>query len=172
MRLHSKITKEGEIALSPIQKNYLSKYAGKDVEIQVDRRANLQLIKFFEGAVVPYFHYQSGLAFKTFADARNALKLEFYPEKVLSIKNEYVITAGSLSTLYEKAQRTKDFLEKIEHYFAENGYEFPDSEDFKKWQNSAPDPNEIYAPLLRLMNKRTELLEANVAPWRRKKQTI
>ena len=43
----------------------------------------------------------------------------------------------------------------------ENGYEFPDSEDYKKWRDSSPLIGQVYPPLNRIITlsdkKLTEL---------------
>lgn len=167
MKLHSKITKDGKVPLTPMQQDWLKKHAGKNISIALDERSSIEMIKFFEGAVVPYFFYQSGMAFETFKDARNTLKLEFNPEKVLKLNGEWSVSAKSMSEVYQNKERFRLLLDKIQKYFAENEYEFPDSEDFKKWRDSAPLPEEIYPPLKLLIDNHASYIEASKKPWRR-----
>ena len=170
MKTYSRINNEGEIYLTPVQKEYLKKHVGKQVVITLDERTNLEMIGFFEGAVVPYFFYQSGIAFKDFSDSRECLKLEFYPIKVTNLRGDIVKIAGSMAKLYESKERMKLFLDKIQHYFADQEFEFPNSEDYKKWRDNAPGPEEIYPPLQSLIDNHRKILENNIAPWRRQKR--
>ena len=148
------IQKDGSIQLSRIQRNALQKDAGKMADIVIDRRANAKKIGFFEGPITQYFFYQHEKGvFDNFREAREALKLELNPKYIKNVKGKSVITAGSLEKVYESNRATTVLLEKAQDFFMQNGYIFPDSEDYKKWRDSAPGPDEVYPPLQKLADK-------------------
>jgi len=132
-------------------KKWLRSHEGRKVRIEDELPISGQMRRFFEGAVVPYFAYQhfvptpdGGWRRMGFREARGALKLEFNPEYVTKLDGSRETVAGS--TKMSKAKMEK-MLERIAAWFHENGYDFPDSEDYKKWRDSAPAVGEVYPPL-------------------------
>lgn len=124
-------------------------HKGKDVVMEIDDKPTSNMRRFFEGAVVPYTFYQHpDSGWETFRDAREALKVEFLPSYVKTIKGDKIKTARSTTGL-SKARFTK-FLETVLQWLEENGYEVPDSEDYKNWRDSAPGVGEVYPPLARI----------------------
>ena len=127
------------------------KYQGKYLKLELDEPISGNKRRFFEGAVVPYFFYQHSIGvFEDFKDARECLKREFNPVFVKRFNGSIETQGGSTSGKSDKWFAA--FLEKIQDRFMREGYEFPDSEDYKKWEDSAPDPGEIYPPLKRLVD--------------------
>jgi len=155
MKLRADITNKGEIALTANQRAYLANNAGKRVIIAIDQRTNIEKQQFIEGAIVPYYFYQHNIGvFRDFSDARNSLKeicgmLRYY----VNAKGDQRTDLDSMSEIYANNSRTKDFIDQSEIYFMENGYEFPDCEDYKKWRDSVPGADEVYPPLKRLIDK-------------------
>lgn len=123
---------------------------GKEVVIEIDDRPTGNMRRYFEGAVVPAMYYQhphSG--WHDFRDCREAIKLEFLPGYVKSLKGKRTKYAKSTDSLSKKG--FGQFLETLTRYFAENGLEIPDPESYKAWRDSAPPAGEIYPPLERMM---------------------
>lgn len=150
-------SKNGEIFLGGADsherlKKWLKFHDRKRLRIEVEEPSSYNMQKFFEGAVVPFFALQHPLNGKHmgFKGARDALKREFNPVYVVSITGDKKIEGGSLSELYRNKAKMLKFMDRVQNYFLQNGYEFPDSEDYKKWRDSAPDVGEIYPPLKRL----------------------
>ncbi len=167
---HSKIQKDGSLSLSSLQKQFLVKHAGKEVKVEVDETPTSEMRRFFEGAIVPYAFYQSDLAWEDFRETREALKLEFNFAYTLDLGGKRAKVAKSTTTLSK--ERFKRFLDEIEAWFRENGYEFPDPEQFKAWRDSAPDANEIYPPLQRLIDAKKKREEDSALPWARKDSNL
>lgn len=121
---------------------------GADVELRDWKPTNYSKRKFFEGPVTQYFFYQHEPgAFENFKEAREALKLECNPVRVKGITPGFAITAGG-STAEKSDKWFANFLERIQHQvFLPNGYEFPDSEEYNAWINSAPGIGEVYPPV-------------------------
>ncbi len=167
MKLHLKITEQGELTLSPHHRVYLSKFHGKDFVGEVDMRATNELRRFMEGAVKQYFFYQHlpGV-FKDFSEARETLKIiANHTKYAYTPKGTKIEIPRSMSEVYSSSQKAKDFLEKLQVYFMENGYEFPSSEHFKDWQDTAVMKGEEYPPLISLKEKYNKQVEVK-APWR------
>lgn len=146
---------------------WLDDHNGKRVIITIDDPTSTQFRRFFEGAVVPYYAYQQHLFDQeqqvwrrfSFIEARENLKLEFNPSYLMGRGGKRQTVAGS-TALLNKAQFGA-FLEKIQHWFLENGYQFPNSEDHNKWMKTAPLVGEVYPPLKKIIElsdiKLTEL---------------
>lgn len=125
--------------------------------LSVDEPTSTQLRRFYEGAVCPYFAYQHLLVDEKrqcwrrmgFPEAREALKLEFNPIYIKSIKGSRE-TVGGTTTAFNK-EEFREYVEKILSWFEQNGYEKPDSEEYKKWVSSAPMLGEVYPPLERII---------------------
>jgi hypothetical protein len=153
----------GSLASQERAKKWLKKHEGRKVRIQDELPISGQMRRFFEGAVVPYFAYQhfipsevGGYRRMSFKEAREALKLQFNPQYVTTIEGDRKVTGGS--TKMSKA-KMEEMLELILHWSTENGYEFPDSEDYKKWRDSGPLVGEVYPPLKRIIELSDNKLE-------------
>lgn len=152
MKIRVKIEK-GEISLGTGArvdkiKEILKNNEGEYFYLVHDNRESAQMRKYFEGAVVPYYFYQNPKSgWKNFAECREALKMEHN----FAFVNDRTGKPQKMakSTMMNR-QAFRDFLEKVENDFRENGFEWPDSEAYKSWQDSAPDLGEIYPPLLKL----------------------
>ena len=157
MQLHSQITKDGEIPLTANQKAYLQKKVGKRVNIEVDERTNEEKLRFIEGAITPYYFYQHNVGvFKNFRDARLSLKSLFNMGWYINPEGKQETVIESMSKIYASKVKTQKFIDNCQRMFDENGYEFPDSEKYCAWRDSAPPPNAIYPPLEKLINKYNE----------------
>lgn len=123
----------------------------KFVNIELEEPPVFSLVKFFEGPVVQYYFYQHGLVvpLRNFRDAREALKLKFNPIEIIADDGSKKIVAGSLSGKGSKFYNS--FLEIIEKYFKEKGYEFPDSKEYNDWIKTAPGASEIFIPVTYLV---------------------
>ncbi len=120
-----------------------------------DDRESDHMRRFFEGAVVPYYFYQNPKSgWETFEDAREALKIEHNFRYVNNREGNIVKIAKS--TMMPKYLFV-EFLGRIERDFQQNGFEYPDAEVYKSWENSAPAPGEYYPMLAKL--KETYQLE-------------
>ena len=146
-------------------KDWTVKNDKKRVILTLDEPSGTQLQRFFSGAVTPYYAYQQFVFHKkkaewvrfSFYDAREALKLEFNAVYKLTRSGEMERVGGSTKLLNKTQFRA--FLDKIEDWFRENGYLFPNCEDHKKWTKSAPMVGEVYPPLKKLI----ELSDKNLA---------
>ncbi len=122
---------------------------GKDLLIAIDDAPTSNMRRYFEGAIVPAVFYQNPHSgWKSFADAREAIKVEFLPRYVRTIRKGRARTSRSTTEL-SKAGFTK-FLDVVSNWMAEQGMEIPDPEDYKAWRDSAPEKGEIYPQLLRM----------------------
>lgn len=148
-------SKDGQLKLSEFNaarfRDWLKKNPNKWIRIEPDEPPTFSLRKFFEGPVVQYYFYQHNVGvFRDFRDARESLKREFNPEWIINAKGEREMVGGST------AKRSKQwwivFLQRIEQYFLQNGYEFPISKEYDNWLKSAPNVDEIFPPLLRLID--------------------
>lgn len=161
--------KHGEIHFSnPVARRaFFERMEGKDGIIEADEAITVNSRRYFEGAVVPAVFYQHPKSnWIVFADAREALKLEFLPSYTHDLRGNRVKVAKSTTEL-TKAAFFK-LLESITHWMTENGLEVPEPEDFKAWRDSAPAANEIYPPLLRLKTGYDRIKQTTVPPWRKK----
>jgi hypothetical protein len=122
---------------------------GKRAKFILDEEISYDMRKFFEGAVAPYFFFQSEVAYNSISEAREALKMEF-GKKIYqkNIKGATLIVPISTAK-YNKADM-QNLLDNILRYFQENGFEFPDSPDYLAWRDSAPAIGQIYPGLDRL----------------------
>jgi hypothetical protein len=123
---------------------------GKRAKISIDDDISYDMRKFFEGAVAPYFFFQSEVAYSSVKEGREALKLEFGRKRYQKTINGQTQIISVSTTEYNKMQ-FQALLDNIQSYFMENGFLYPDSEDFKKWRDSSPLIGEIYPPLKKIM---------------------
>lgn len=147
--------KNGEFVFpSPYTKARFLKLAeGKEVFLELREKPTDEMRRYFEGCLVPafyYFHPRSG--WRTFADARDVLKLEFAPgTKTLRnpVSKEFYRVAPSTSDMGKK--RFGMFVESIVAWMIENGMpsDVLESEEYKRWRDTNFD-EDIYPPLKRL----------------------
>ena len=124
---------------------------GKRAKFVLDEEISYDMRKFFEGAVAPYFFFQSEVAYNSIKEGRDALKKEFGKkiyQKDIHGKTEIV----AISTAEYNKPDMQKLLDNITDYFRENGFIYPDSPDFKKWRDSSPLIGEIYPPLKLLIS--------------------
>lgn len=145
---------DGRLSIGEIQKaqlnDWLRSNPRKYVRIEPQEPPTYNVRKFFEGAVTPYFFYQHNPGiFRDFRDARESLKLEFNPVWIVNAKGDRQMIGGSTQGRSKEWWFT--FLGRVQDYFMQNGYEFPDSEEYKKWVASAPLVDELFPPLERLV---------------------
>lgn len=136
---------------------WLKENPGMKIMITPADEPSGQIRRFFEGAVVPYFALQHEIdgQFLTLAEARKMLRREFNPEYVKRLDGKVETTAGSTTELNKAA--FQKFIDDIIEYMDENGYATPDSEDFKRWEKSAPEAGAIYPPLAQLIHRKKEI---------------
>ena len=171
-KIRATINKDGDITLSDHQTAYLKKNAGKQVFITIDLRSSVEKQRFFEGCVVTFFYYQHNVGvFQSFADARYVLKkIANHTEFRINEQGEQEEVVRSMSEIYESNTKTTEFIDKVQIYFMENGYDFPSSTHFLEWRDTNVDKgaNE-YPPLQELVRKYKETKEDNIPPWHRNK---
>lgn len=123
---------------------------------------------FFEGGVVPFFALQHFVidpdnkqwCSMSILEARECLKREFNPTYFRELSGQIVKQGDSTANLNKVEFNA--FIERCFNYFEQNGYEFPNSEEYKKWRDSCPDIDEEYPPIIRLRDLANEkLLELN-----------
>lgn len=133
---------------------FMGKNEGAYLIIQVDDEPTAQMRRFMEGAIVPYYFYQNPKSgWTNFKECREALKLAHNFTFVNDREGKSQRTALSTSMTKEKF---KEFLGRIERDFQENGFEFPDSEAYRAWTDSAPGVGEVYPPLEALKQRYEE----------------
>ncbi len=143
---------------------FFQKGEGQDAVLEVIDEPSANMRRFFEGAVVPsvfYNHPFSG--WKDFADAREALKIEFLAGYTTDLKGKHIKYPKSTTTLTKEG--FKAFLDKILRWLEENGMEVPDSTEYTAWRDSAPPVGEIYPPLAR-MRTLYEEKKLSASPWK------
>lgn len=151
---------------SEIAARRFAEHSGKPIIIELDEKPSREMRRFFEGAVVPACFYQSATAWSDFRECREALKLEFLPGWTKSIKGVQVRTPRSTSGLSKESFR--GFLGRIEVWFMDCGFEWPDPAAYKAWRDSGPLKGEIYPPLKRLKEAHDRRM-AIAEPWNRSK---
>ena len=154
MKFTAKITK-GEIDfINDHNRDKFYSWAKKNEGIRLaitdDEPIGTQKRRFFEGAVVPYFAIQNFIDGAPMPDkeARKTLIYEFNPDYVIKLDGTKKRTGGSTKKFNDDGFRI--FLERIEGYFQQNGYEYPSSVEFKEWEKTAPLVDEEFPPLARL----------------------
>lgn len=122
---------------------------GKDLIITVDESPSKEIRGFFEGAVIPFLYWQSlKSGWTNYAETREALLMEFLPKWVIDLKGQRQKSRVSSAALSRVAY--KRLVNDVLNWMADQGYELPDAEDYKKWRDSAPLKGEEYPPLARL----------------------
>lgn len=123
----------------------------KYVVVTIDNRETNEMRRFFEGGIVPYFFYQHPKSgWKDFNECRELLKLEF--NGVFIHNKDGKSIKITRSTKISKAKFI-EFLGRIQDYCNENSLEWPDAEQYKRWRDGGPDPDEIYPPVLELKRR-------------------
>ena len=127
--------------------------------------ANHKWYRFAHGTVPKYLFYQHPASgWKDFGEAREALLDELVPaDEYYSLKGR--MTKRIQTTRKRSSKWMMALSMKMQDWFMQNGFEFPDSEDYFKWIESAPPPNSEYPPLLKLKESyKKEQKETH--PWR------
>lgn len=132
---------------------------GKNIRITLENieKEEISLTKhqrFFSGAVAKYFFYQHEKGvFQNFAEAREALKLYGNPIRAYDLKTKkWIISAGTTTGKTVKWWDEK-FLPRLEYIFNQSGYLYPDSTEYNDWAKRGPAKNEIFPPLLMLIEQ-------------------
>lgn len=155
---YAQVTTDG--ALRIVERERFVEFAESNpgCEVRIDPMQDIspQARKFFEGGIIPFFFWQQydpdgGLVYKSYDEARNALKLEFAAEYTLDLKtHKRKKVAGSTAEMTDSQFKEK-FINPILRWMEENGFDLPDSEDYNYWHENAPASEKIYPPVLRLM---------------------
>lgn len=168
MRIKSHINPNGTLELKPGQKQYLAKYTGKYAIIEVDMRTTVEKQGFIEKAIATFFFFQHlpGV-YKDLKDARTGLKWATNHTKwELDDKGGRKEVTRSMSEIYASNKKAQEFIDKCQEYFMKNGYEFPDSQHFLEYIDSAPMKGDEYPPLVEL--KKVYFAEIKKEyPWRK-----
>ncbi len=153
MKVHAHVHQGDIVFGSAIARaNFFEKFDGKDILIEPNELISAKKRRFFEGCLVPvtfYAHPHSG--WQSFADAREVLKLEFLGRDLRGINGEWARVARSTTDLNNK--KFGAFIEAVVAWLQENHMvpqEALDPENYIRWRDSAPSPDEIYPPLARL----------------------
>lgn len=126
------------------------------------------LRRFFEGGVAPFFALQHFVInqntgkweMMTREEARECLKREFNPLFFRDLSGKTVQQGGSTAVMSKV--EFQNFIDRCLDYFLQNGYEFPNNEEFKDWRDSCPDIDEEFPPITRLQELADKkLLELN-----------
>lgn len=166
MKYHGKISEAGDLLLTPMQKQFLQKHAGKNAFLMIDDAPTGELRRFFEGCIVPvYFYSHPHSGWIDFADAREHLKINFLPSKQLKhLKHGMVVVPMSTNDL-TKAQFSR-FVNSVIDWMTEQGTpaECIDPDGYKYWRDTDLVKGGVYPPLLKLRD--AYLLHKNSAkPW-------
>lgn len=162
MKIRAKAGKDKIHFTSPIaERSFFEKYAGKELNIEIDDRPTTEMRRYFEGCLVPvifYTHPHSG--WRDFKDAREAVKGEFLPTKTIeSVRTKTKISiVPSTNDLGKRAFR--QFIDAIVYWLLENqlcSESDIDSEAYKAWRDRAPEKGAEYPPLARLKARYNEL---------------
>jgi len=168
MQIHAQIDTEGNVPLQPKQRDYFKNHIGKKVIIEIDERESKELRGFFEGAIVPVWYYLNPLAgWKSFADARDNIKLEFNGRTIRDRNAREIRIAKS--TMMSTLQWEK-FIGRIMDYFKENGMLqwYPDPTDYKLWRDTERAfSEEPYPPIKKLKEMYERARGEVVSAWRR-----
>lgn len=170
MKIHAKVQNKDIVFSSDLAKRaFLEKNEGKYLSIELDETTTSEMRRYFEGCLVPvtyYTHPHSG--YKTFRDAREALKLEFLPSRQISSLAGKFTARSVPSTSDLSKEQFKNFVESIVRWLVENqlcSANDIDSQAYVAWRDSAPAAGEIYPPLKRLKAVYDKEV-AKAFPWR------
>lgn len=167
--MKAKVLNKKIIFSSPFaEQKFYEQFEGKDIEIKSDDRESPELRKFFEGAVTwSWFYLHPQINWQSFKEAREDLKEKFNGFITYDNNGNKKIRANSTKMSKEKWHA---FLDRIMDYYNQNGYIqwFPNSDEYNKWVNSAPAPDDIFPPLLALreMYQKEKERRRNAKPWR------
>lgn len=154
MKSHAKVEKRQIIFTSPMSRDmFLAKAEGKEITLELDESPTDEMRGFFHGAVVPAFFYLHPEVFdwKTFKDAREAIKLEYRPAWLTTKDRERKKYGQSMENISKKQMTI--LVNQVVKYLQENFDVQLDAKDYKKWKNSAPARGEVYPPTLRMKEK-------------------
>jgi hypothetical protein len=151
--------------MSELAEHRFYELKGQSIIIDLDDRPSAEMRRYFEGAVVVSAFYQSVTAWQDFKECREALKLEFLPGWTRDLKGRQVQYPRSTSELSKEGFR--GFLGRIEVWFLDCGFEWPDAEAYRAWRDSGPMKGDIYPPVARLKAAH-EAKRAKAAPWLRR----
>lgn len=149
-------------------KDFLKQNPNIYLKITPNEEIPSQLRRFFEGGIVPFFalqHFVVDPNNKKWVtmnndEARSCLKREFNPLFFRDLSGK-VVQEGASTADMNKVE-FQGFIERCMDYFLQNGYEFPNNEEFKAWRDSCPDIDEEYPPIARLKElAHKKLLELN-----------
>lgn len=144
---------------------FLEQNDGKDAILEIDDAPTANARRYFEGALVPAIFYQHPTSgWSNFAEAREAIKLEFLPAWGKTMKGDRIKMARSTTELSK--ENFFKLIDSITRWLTENQYEVPNPDDYKAWRDSAPSTGEVYPPLARLKEVYDKAKEATLPPWR------
>lgn len=129
----------------------LKKWPRKYVNCEVDTRETVQKRRFFEGPVTHYWFFQNPRSkWKTFLEARENLKLRW------NALNSYDADGTPVRIPQSTMMSNKKFgemLMEMQQDWTDEGYEFPDHDDFERWLLTNPPPDAEYPPVQKLKEK-------------------
>lgn len=137
-------------------KDFLKQNPNINLKITPNQEIPSHYRRFFEGGVVPFFALQHFVidpntgkwVMMSNEEARECLKREFNPMFFRDLSGKVVQQGASTATMTKS--EFQGLIERCLNYFLENGYEFPDNEEFKRWRDSCPEIDEEYPPIVRL----------------------
>ena len=142
---------------------FYEKMEGKPVVIESTDKASAKMHRFYRGAVLPYNLLQN-TRWSDVKEVHDALKAEFlgsyFFTDIKGRKRETTISLAGVSRV-----KLSKYIEDILNWMGEQGLEVPDSEEFLKWQDSAPPAGSEYPPLRRL-REAYEAKKNTKTPWR------
>lgn len=148
------VVKDGEFHFDTPRTHALFMRAneGKEIKLEPIDKITPEIRKYFEGCLVPaFFYFHPHSHWKNFADAREAIKLEFGPggRTISDIHGQPIKVAPSTSNMSNK--RFALMVESLTQWFMENGMPLDvlDPEEYKRWRDTNFDID-IYPPLKRL----------------------
>lgn len=132
----------------------------KPIKIVEDQPIPNQTRRFFEGAVVMYFALQHEIystkdkryKIMTLEEARRLLKYEFNPIYTMSLSGDVVQEGNSTKNLNKN--EFKEFLERVQRHFEENGMTYPVSDQYNQWNDTVGmDKGAVYPQVIELRKK-------------------
>lgn len=141
-------------------KTLLENNDGKHLKIVLEEPITKKMHGFYHVAVIPYCAIQmyfitdwiNRLPYDVHNLVHEELKREFnghYVNSPFTGKSEKL---GGPTNEFNKSEMNA-YLKRIEDYFLENGYQFPDSKLYLSWKDSAPMVNEEYPEVVKLRDQ-------------------